>query len=47
MVDFTGADMTGADLTGADLYGARLTGVRGLDTVKGLSSTVNLDKAKR
>ena len=47
MVDFTGADMTGADLTGADLYGARLTGVRGLDTVKGLSATANLDKATR
>lgn len=47
MVDFTGANLTGADLTGADLYGAKLTGVRGLDTVKGLSSTVNLDKAKR
>ena len=47
MVDFTGADMTGANLTGADLYGARLTGVHGLDTVKGLSSTVNLDKTTR
>ena len=36
--DLRGADLTGADLTGADLDGANLTGVRGLDTVKGLSS---------
>lgn len=47
MVDFTGAELTGADLTGADLYGAKLTGVRGFDTVKGLPSTVNLDKVVR
>jgi len=47
MVDLTGADLTGADLTGANLYGAKLTGVRGLETVKGLASTRNLDKAKR
>jgi uncharacterized protein YjbI with pentapeptide repeats len=45
--DFTGADLTGADLTSADLYGANLTGVKGLDTVKGLSSAINLDKATR
>jgi uncharacterized protein YjbI with pentapeptide repeats len=47
MVDFTGAELSGADLTGADLYGAKLTGVRGFDTVKGLPSTVNLDKVVR
>ena len=46
-IDLTGADLTGADLTGANLYGAKLTGVRGLETVKGLASTRNLDKAKR
>jgi uncharacterized protein YjbI with pentapeptide repeats len=45
--DLTGADLTGADLTDADLYGAKLTGVKGLDTVKGLASAVNLDKATR
>jgi uncharacterized protein YjbI with pentapeptide repeats len=45
--DFTGADLTGADLASADLYGANLTGVKGLDTVKGLSSAINLDKATR
>jgi uncharacterized protein YjbI with pentapeptide repeats len=46
-VDFTGADLTGADMTGADLYGATLTGAKGLDTVKGLSTAVNADKATR
>ena len=46
-VDFSGADLTGADLSGANLYGATLAGVRGLDTVKGMERTVNLDKAKR
>ncbi|MCU0731775.1 MAG: pentapeptide repeat-containing protein [Hyphomonas sp.] len=47
MVDFSGADLTGADLTEADLYGAVLSGAKGLETVKGLESAVNLDKAKR
>jgi uncharacterized protein YjbI with pentapeptide repeats len=42
--DLRGANLTGADLTGADLDGANLTGVRGLDTVKGLSFVLNLDK---
>jgi uncharacterized protein YjbI with pentapeptide repeats len=46
-VDLTGADLTGADLTGANLYGATLTGVKGLDTVTGLSTALNLDKATR
>jgi uncharacterized protein YjbI with pentapeptide repeats len=46
-VDFSGADLTGADLTGADLYNAVLVGVKGLDTVRGLETAVNLDKAKR
>lgn len=45
--DLSGADLTGADLTDADLYGANLTGVKGLDTVKGLASALNLDKALR
>lgn len=42
--DLRGTNLTGADLTGADLDGANLTGVRGLDTVKGLSFVLNLDK---
>lgn len=46
-VDFHGADLTGANLAGADLDGANLAGARGLDTVKGLSTTRNLDKAFR
>jgi uncharacterized protein YjbI with pentapeptide repeats len=45
--DLTGADLTGADLTHADLYGANLTAVKGLDTVKGLSTAIDLDKATR
>jgi uncharacterized protein YjbI with pentapeptide repeats len=45
--DFTGADLTGADLTGADLDGANLLGVKGLETVKGLSSALNFDKTIR
>jgi uncharacterized protein YjbI with pentapeptide repeats len=36
--DLTGADMTDADVTEADLEQAILSNVRGLDTVKGLSS---------
>jgi len=46
-VDFTGADLTNADMSGADLYGANLTGAKGLDTVKGLSTATNVDKATR
>jgi len=45
--DLTGADLTGADLTHANLYGAILTGAKGLDTVKGLATAINLDKATR
>ena len=45
--DFTGADLTGANLTGADLDGATLLGVKGLDTVKGLSTALNFDKTIR
>jgi len=45
--DFTGADLTGADLTGADLDGANLLGVKGLDTVKGLSTALNFDRTIR
>lgn len=39
--DFTGADLTDADLSGADLDGATLLGVKGLETVKGLSTAHN------
>lgn len=45
--DFSGADLTDADLTGADLDGATLLGVKGLDTVKGLSTALNFDKTIR
>jgi uncharacterized protein YjbI with pentapeptide repeats len=45
--DLSGADLTGANLTGADLYGATLIGVKGLDTVKGLSTALNFDKTIR
>jgi uncharacterized protein YjbI with pentapeptide repeats len=45
--DFTGADLTDANLTGADLDGATLLGVKGLDTVKGLSTALNFDKTIR
>ncbi len=45
--DFTGADLTDANLTGADLDGATLLGVKGLDTVKGLSTALNFDKTVR
>jgi uncharacterized protein YjbI with pentapeptide repeats len=45
--DFTGADLTNADLTGADLDGATLLNVKGLDTVKGLSTALNFDKTIR
>ena len=45
--DFTGADLTNADLTGADLDGATLLKVKGLDTVKGLSTALNFDKTIR
>ena len=44
-VDLTGARLTGADMTGADLDGAILSRVEGLDTVKGLSTALNLDRA--
>ena len=43
--DLTGADLTGADLSRADLDRAILTGAKGLDSVGGLSTTVNRDKA--
>lgn len=46
-VDFRDADLTGADMSGADLYGANLTGAKGLDTVKGLATATNVDKAVR
>jgi uncharacterized protein YjbI with pentapeptide repeats len=45
--DLAGADLTGANLTGADLDGATLLGVKGLDTVKGLSTALNFDKTIR
>jgi len=40
-----GANLSGADLTGADLEGTILTGARGLDSVKGLQSVRNGNKA--
>jgi uncharacterized protein YjbI with pentapeptide repeats len=46
-VDFTGADLTGIDLTGADIYGVKFTGAIGLDTVIGLETAKNADKAVR
>lgn len=50
--DFTRADLTGADLTGTDLTeanfdGAILTGVKGLESARGLSLAVNLERAIR
>jgi uncharacterized protein YjbI with pentapeptide repeats len=45
--DLTGADLTGVNLTGADLDGANLLAVKGLDTVKGLSTALNVDKTIR
>jgi uncharacterized protein YjbI with pentapeptide repeats len=45
--DFTGADLTDANLTGADLDGATLLAVKGLETVKGLSTALNFDKTIR
>lgn len=45
--DLTGANLTDADLTGADLDGANLLGVKGLDSVKGLSTAQNFDKTIR
>ncbi len=45
--DFTGADLSGANLAGADLDGANLLAVKGLDTVKGLSTALNFDKTIR
>jgi uncharacterized protein YjbI with pentapeptide repeats len=45
--DLTGADLTGADLSEADLDGAILVGVRGLDTVQGLASALNVEKMVR
>lgn len=46
-VNFKGADLSGADLSGADLAEADLRDVRGLDTVKGLELTSNIDRALR
>ncbi len=45
--DLTGADLTGANLSGSNLDGANLKGVKGLETVTGLASVRNLDKAIR
>lgn len=47
MVDFSGADLTDADFSEADLDGAILAGAKGLETVKGLETALNLDKARR
>lgn len=45
--DFSGADLTNADFTEADLDGANFVGAKGFDTVRGLDSAVNLDRAMR
>lgn len=47
MADLSGADLTGADMTDVDLYGADLRGAKGLETVIGLASARNLDRARR
>lgn len=47
MADLSGADLTGADVTDADMDGADLTGVKGLETVVGIASVRNLDRARR
>lgn len=46
-VDFRGADLTGANFANAILYGARFNGAKGMDTVRGLDSAVDYDKAYR
>lgn len=43
--DFTGADLSHADVSGADLDSAILTGAKGLDSVAGLATAPNRDKA--
>lgn len=45
--DLTGADLTGADLTGANLDEAILSGVKGFETIHGLASAHNVDRAIR
>lgn len=45
--DFSGADLTGANLSGSNLDDANLTGVKGFDTVTGLDSVKNLERARR
>lgn len=45
--DFSGADLTGANLSGSNLDDANLTGVKGFDTVTGLASVKNLERARR
>jgi uncharacterized protein YjbI with pentapeptide repeats len=45
--DFTGADLTDADVTGANLDEADLRSARGLDSVIGLATASNIDKALR
>lgn len=47
MADLSGADLTGADLSYADLDGTILAGAKGLETVIGLESAVNADRARR
>ncbi len=51
-LDLSNADLTGADLTGADVSetnfeGAKLSGAKGLETMTGLESAKNFDKAVR
>ncbi len=46
-VDFCRRGYDGCRSDRPDLYGANLTGAKGLDTVKGLSTAINIDKATR
>ena len=45
--DLSGANLAGANLTSADLDGTILTGARGLETVVGLNSARNAERAVR
>jgi BTB/POZ domain-containing protein KCTD9 len=43
--DLTGANVANANFAKADISGAKLVGLRGRDSVKGLDSALNSDKA--
>lgn len=44
-VDFRSAILTGANFSGADVYGANFVGSEGFETILGLETALNLDKA--